>query len=91
MIGAIHISFHRQGDFQRLWTIAPDPVLGERDADDKTDTSTNRYAYKYEDRLLGDRWSNSPVVAAAIRDALELLAGAFQGFNENVYWYSRKE
>lgn len=89
VIGAIHISFHRQGDFEQLWTIAPDPVLGERDADDTTDTSINKYVYKYEERLL-NRWSNSPVVAAAIRDALELLAGALQGFNENVYWYSRK-
>jgi hypothetical protein len=90
VVGAIHVSFHRQGDFDRLWRIEPDPVLGERDPDDKTDTSANRYVYKYEDRLL-NQWSNSPAVAAAIRDALELLAGAFQGFNENVYWYSRKE
>jgi hypothetical protein len=90
VFGAIHISFHRQGDFERIWRISPDPVLGEPESASPP-VSTDRYEYKYEDRMLGGWCKDAPAVAAGIRDALELLASAFQGFNENVYWYSRKE
>lgn len=74
VIGAIHISFHEEGDFERIWKLGSDPVM-------KTP-----YTYANEEQML----TASPAVGRAIREAIDLLAGAFEGFNENVYWYSKK-
>ena len=60
VIGAIHVSFHQEGDFEHIWKIDPDPVM-----------TSPSYTYANEDQMLGTWCAKAPAVGKAIQAAID--------------------
>jgi hypothetical protein len=89
--GAIHISFRRQTDFDRIWKfkLSPEDLAAtpERNPDPVLYNDPDKgYTYQSEDRMLDD-WFNEDTqqVKATLREAVFVLGELLRGFNENIY------
>lgn len=73
--GAIHISFHRQKDFNEVWKHYPehDPVT----------TGEKKNEYSSEENMLG-KWCD-PQIAASLNQSIGILSQLLSGFNEDIY------
>jgi hypothetical protein len=77
--GAIHISFHYEADFHRVWKDYPagnkDPVLKEE-------------KYTSEEKMI--RGWCVPEISASLRLSIATLSQLLSDFNENIYKNSKR-
>jgi hypothetical protein len=95
--GAIHISFGKQMDFEKIWRFTPlddaDPETLKEDRDHPKahhDPVLFENKYQFEDEMLG-RWCKDSEIRASLLQAIKTLGTLLQGFNENIYLSSKKD